>query len=163
MIRDHEGLDRAYEDGHKVFATGDTLYVAGTSSLRDAADDLLIPLGLTRFTKRYSQAERALGANPKIRKVTGHSLGGAVALELASRHPGLETRTYGAPVASATKGERYRSWGDPVASLDFGAKTSFSKSLNPHSYASWDLSSKFAEGTSADGWTADDGEEVRYR
>ncbi len=110
------------------------MYVAGTSSLGDVVDDLALPFGLTKGTQRYSDAERVLQANPKIRRVVGHSLGGAVSLELQRARPELETRTYGAPVVSMTKGERYKSAGDPVSFLDFGAKTTLPTSLNPHSY-----------------------------
>ena len=118
----------------------DSMYVAGTSSLGDVADDLALPFGLTKETQRYIDAERVLKANPKIRRVVGHSLGGAVALEMQRAQPELKTRTYGAPVVSMTPGDRYRSAGDPVAALDFGAKTSAPKSLNPHSYQ--DLAAK---------------------
>ncbi len=116
------------------------MYVAGTSSLGDAVDDLALPLGLTKGTQRYTDAERVLKANPKIRRVVGHSLGGAVSLELGKQRPYLKTRTYGAPVVSMTPGDRYRSAGDPVAALDFGAKTTAPKGLNPHSYQ--DLAAK---------------------
>jgi pimeloyl-ACP methyl ester carboxylesterase len=134
-LADRVGLDRAYADQRKVFMTGDTLFVAGTSSLGDVADDLALPFGLTKGTQRYIDTERVLKANPKIRRVVGHSLGGAVALELQKDHPELESRTYGAPVVSMTPGERYRSYGDPVSVLDFGSKRTIPHSLNPHSYS----------------------------
>ena len=43
-IPDDWGLKEAYNDSESVVHHGDTLYIAGTHSLRDAADDLLIPL-----------------------------------------------------------------------------------------------------------------------
>ena len=133
-MADRVGLDRAYADPHKVFMTGDSLYIAGTSSFRDVLDDVLLPFGMTKSTVRYGDATRVLQANPKIRRVVGHSLGGAVALEIQKERPDLKSRTYGAPVVSATGGDRYKSLGDPVSFLDFGAKTTLHKGLNPHSY-----------------------------
>ena len=130
-LEDRVGLDKAYQDPRKVYMEGDSMYVAGTSSLGDAADDLALPFGLTRGTQIYTDAERVLKASPKIRRVVGHSLGGAVALEMQRAQPDIKTRTYGAPVVSMTPGERYKSAGDPVAALDFGAKTTAPKSLNP--------------------------------
>ena len=40
---DDWGLKEAYNDSESVVHHGDTLYIAGTHSLRDVADDLLIP------------------------------------------------------------------------------------------------------------------------
>ncbi len=117
-------------DPRKVHMEGDSMYVAGTSSLGEAMDDRARPVGLTKGTKRYIDAERVLQANPKIRRVVGHSLGGAVSLELGKQRPDLKTRTYGAPVVSVTPGERYKSAGDPVAALDFGATMTAPKSIN---------------------------------
>jgi len=139
-IEDRVGLDKAYADEHKVYMEGDSLFVAGTSSLGDAVDDLALPFGLTRGRQRYSDASRVLNSNPKIRRVVGHSLGGDVSLELGKERPDLKTRTYGAPVVSMTGGERYRSAGDPVSAFDWGAKTTAPTSLNPHSYQ--DLANK---------------------
>ena len=43
-MEDSVGLDKAYALDSGVLPVGDTLYVAGTKSLRDAWDDLKIPL-----------------------------------------------------------------------------------------------------------------------
>jgi pimeloyl-ACP methyl ester carboxylesterase len=139
-IEDRVGLDRAYDDDRRVYMEGDSMFVAGTSSLGDVMDDVALPFALTKGTQRYIDAERVLKANPKIRRIVGHSLGGAVALELQKEHPELKSRTYGAPVVSMSSGERYKSAGDPVAALDFGAKTTAPTTLNPHSYQ--DLAAK---------------------
>ncbi len=133
-INDRVGLDRAYQDERKVFMTGDTLFIAGTSSMGDVLDDIALPFNLTRGTQRYIDAERVLAANPKIRRVVGHSLGGAVSLELQRAHPELKSRTYGAPVMSMSPCERYKSLGDPVSFLDFRARTTLPNSPNPNSY-----------------------------
>ena len=135
MISDAEGLRRAYADNNSVYTAGDTLFVAGTKSLDAWAHNVKIPLGMTNRTPRYEQAARQLSAMPQVRRIVGHSLGGSVALELGAERPELKTRTYGAPVLSASGGERYKEAGDPVSFLDFGAKTSLPGGLNPHSYA----------------------------
>ena len=139
-IEDRAGLDKAYADPHKVYMEGDSLFVAGTSSFGDAVDDIALPFGLAKGTQRYIDTERVLKANPKIRRIVGHSLGGAVSLELGKERPDLKTRTYGAPVVSMSGGERYRSSGDPVSAFDWGAKTTAPTTLNPHSYQ--DLAAK---------------------
>ena len=71
-----------------------------------------------------------------MRRVVGHSLGGAVALELAKNHPRLkETETHGAPVFSFEgSSQRHRHWLDPVAMMDSGADTTVPQELNSHSY-----------------------------
>ena len=103
-VEDRVGVDKAYADPHKVYMEGDSLFVAGTSSVGDAVDDIALPFGLTKGTQRYIDTERVLKANPKIRRIVGHSLGGAVSLELGKERPDLKTRTYGAPVVSMSGG-----------------------------------------------------------
>ena len=137
-LEDREGLSRAYGLDEGVYVDGDNLYVAGTKSWRDVWDDLKIPFHLTSKSERYQNADRVLQSSPQIRRVVGHSLGGAVTLELAKRHPErqLNTETYGAPVASFSSGggKRHRNWQDPVSMLDFGATTELNLGGNPHSY-----------------------------
>ena len=77
-VAPHEGV---YVDGNDV---------AGTKSMRDVWDDLKIPFHMTNSSDRYQQADRILQASPQITRVAGHSLGGAVALELANRHPSAD-------------------------------------------------------------------------
>ena len=136
-MEDRVGLDRAYSLDSGVLADGTTLYVAGTKSIRDVWDDLKIPLGLTSLSHRYGEADRVLDASPQIKRVVGHSLGGAVALELQKSHPqlNLQSETYGAPVMSLSgSNQRHRHWLDPVAIFDWGAQTTLQEGLNPHSY-----------------------------
>lgn len=134
-VEDKAGLDEAYGTSEGVTTKGDTLYIAGTKSFGDALDDLAIPLGMTNTTARHRDASRVLAANPQLTRVVGHSLGGAVALQLQKEKPELQTTTYGAPVASTdSSSERFREAGDPVAALDFGATTTGPSSWNPHSY-----------------------------
>ena len=134
-IDDATGLDRAYAADDSVYVHGDTEYVAGTKTLSDWATDPLIALGMTSSTKRFGEATGVLTKNPQVRHIVGHSLGGSVALELAKDNTKqLDTRTYGAPVFSASGGERYKEHGDPFSILDFGAKTSLPGGFNPHDY-----------------------------
>ena len=144
-ITDAEGLARAYQQGD-AYTHGSTTYVAGSHTARDWYDDVTkVPFwGDTRESHRYKMADRALKANPQVTRAVGHSLGGAVALEAQKQHPGLESRTYGAPVFSPlgreSKAERYRNLGDPVSILDRSAKKSihwrpFSSLSEPHDYS----------------------------
>ena len=134
-MQDREGLDRAYATSEGIFTDGDTEYIAGTKSFGDVVDDLSIPFGMTRGTARYDAAARTLVANPQIRRVVGHSLGGAVALQLQKDIPSLDSRTYGAPVLSFSgSSERMRSLGDPISMFDFGSRETAPETWNPHSY-----------------------------
>ena len=133
-IDDATGLDRAYEADDSVYVHGDTEYVAGTKTLSDWATDPLIALGMTSSTKRFGEAKGVLAKNPQVCHIVGHSLSGSVALELAKDNKQLDARTYGAPVLSASGGERYKELGDPFSILDFGAKTSLPGGFNPHDY-----------------------------
>jgi pimeloyl-ACP methyl ester carboxylesterase len=133
-LTDAEGLSKAYGISEGTYTEGDTLYVAGTKSLRDAWDDLKIPFGLTSKGERYQNASLVLSKMPQVKRIVGHSLGGAIALELAEKK-GLQSVTYGAPVMSTKGGERFKQALDPIAIFDWGAKTALATSANPHSYA----------------------------
>ena len=71
------------------------MYVAGSHTARDWYDDVTkIPFwGNVKNSERYQQADRMLTANPQIRTIVGHSLGGSVSHELQRAHPGLKTVT----------------------------------------------------------------------
>jgi pimeloyl-ACP methyl ester carboxylesterase len=133
-IIDSDGLDKAYASENKIYIEGDTMFVAGTASFGDAVDDVNIPIGMTSRTKRYEQASMALAKSPQVTRIVGHSLGGAVTLQIAQQH-NLVSRTYGAPVMSFSGGDRYRGKFDPVSMFDYGAKTSVVIG-NPHGYTS---------------------------
>ncbi len=155
MKKSFSSLKAAYATPDGIYVAGDTAYIKGSMSAKDWYDDLKIPFGLTSLSTRYKDASRILDKNPQVQRVVGHSLGGAVALELQQRNPELKSVTYGAPVASFKgSSDRHRGWLDPVAFLDFGAQTSLPKQLNPHGYHALaeDKRHKFAPGTFRDGY-----------
>ena len=148
QIPDEWGLKEAYNDPDSVVLHGDTMHIAGTHSLRDVADDLLIPLHLVRNSQRYQQAVAKLRqANGRIKYLTGHSLGGAVAAvlqedaiagNLGPQYRGFrEVRTYGAPLLHSDRIPNlhaYRRGWDPISALDGGAASSSAVGWNAHSY-----------------------------
>jgi pimeloyl-ACP methyl ester carboxylesterase len=165
-MEDRQGLERAYADPHSTYVAGDTLYVAGTkfNGPRDVWDDLKIPFGLTNRSQRYEDASRVLKAMPQIKRIVGHSLGGAVALEIQKTRPDLKSVTYGAPLFTASAGERYKTVLDPIAMFDVGATTTVQRGLNPHSYHH--IANRFhtfARGTSENGYSNADGSSSLYR
>ena len=141
-------LKEAYNDDESVVNHGDTLYIAGTHSLRDVLDDALIPLHLVRNSQRYQQALAALQrANGRVKYLSGHSLGGAVAAvlqedaiagRLGPKYRGFrEVRTYGAPLMHSDhipNLHAYRRAWDPISAFDGGAATSSAPTWNPHSF-----------------------------
>ena len=137
------GLDNAYKSNNKISIQDDTMYLAGTSNLQDVWDDLKIPLGLTKFSQRYQDADNLLKTNPQIKRLVGHSAGGASAIELQKRHPShtFDITTYGAPLVQmgGQKYKRFRKSGDLISGLDDGAIT-YKGSVNPkeaHSYLNY--------------------------
>ena len=119
-------LNKTYNSASKLHVEGDTLYIAGTSNKQDVYDDLTkVPFyGDVRESKRYKDVIETVKKNPNFQKITGHSLGGSVALEVEKSIPNTyETTTYGAPVFGGFKGgSRYRHYGGPISAFDFGAK-----------------------------------------
>ena len=125
------------------------MYIASTKSLNDAKDDVLrIPFwGNSRNIQRYQDARDALLEHPEVKHITGHSLGGSVALQLQKDYNHIDsTRTFGAPVfditphmgATTATNDRYRNYGDPFSAFDSNANSSVDFSgLNPfvnHNY-----------------------------
>lgn len=154
-ITDKEGLERAYASPSNTYVIGDTLYIAGTQfgkflsgmipshwgsgefskGGKDVWDDVSkVPVwGDVKNSTRYGEAHTAFKANPNIKLVVGHSLGGSVALELQKQYPHLASRTYGAPVfdpfgsdarSKQSNVDRYRNYLDPVSIFDRSANDS---------------------------------------
>ena len=138
------GLRKAYESNKSTFVEGDTLYVAGTKTLKDWYDNFTkLPFGLTKNADRYKDAENALRENPQVKNSVGHSLGSSVSVELTKQHPEkqLELKAlYASPFVdfgSKTHENRYRHFGDVISMFDKGAKTVDIGLVNPlkaHSY-----------------------------
>ena len=130
------------------------LYIAGTSGLRDVIDDTLIPLRLVRNSERYQQALEALhNADGRVKYLSGHSSGGAVAAvlqedalagRLGPRYRGFrEVRTYGAPLLHSDhipNLHAYRHPYDPISALDAGAALAPTPGWNPHSFRGFNRS-----------------------
>ena len=132
-ITDADGLARAYQQGD-AYMHGKTLYIAGSHTARDWMDDLTrIPLwrplfGGSKAIHRYQMAQQAARAT-KPDTVVGHSLGGAIALQMQKEDPTLQSRTYGAPVfdplGQNPSEDRLRSRFDPVSILYRGPKAAW--------------------------------------
>ena len=141
------GLSKAYASNNSTHIDGDTLFIAGTKTAMDVFSDWVkIPLGLTRYSTRYKEAEEVLKANPQVKNLVGHSYGSAVSDELSKRNESkqLNTTMYGSPFVqlSGEKHEnRFRHKFDPVSFLDRGAKTvdlGLVSPLKSHGYAGYD-------------------------
>jgi hypothetical protein len=170
---DAEGEDRAYAQGD-TYVEDNKLYVAGSHTLTDWFDDVTkipqwqyVPPGLNvaidfmnswlgkkllgtgdlRQAERYKAGREALLNNKKIDWVGGHSLGGAVALQLQKDFPNRvkKTVTWGAPVLDlfgtqkAEVGQenvdRQSNKGDLVSIFDNSAK----KTNHPDPFSSGSL------------------------
>ena len=141
--RNQIGLDSAYKSDNKISIKDDTMFLAGTSNLEDVWDDLKIPLGLTKFSQRYQDADNLLKSNHQIKKIVSHSMGGIVSLELQKQHPNrdFDITTYGAPVLQigGQKYKRFRHAGDLISGFDDGAIT-YKGTINPkvaHKYSGY--------------------------
>lgn len=129
------GLDRAYGNSEHTYVQDGVLYVAGTNPtrMRDLLDDALLPLGGVKRTARYDDAIHAMRGR-KIQKVVGHSLGAAVAKQVAADYD-VDASFYALPGITLRPDRRsHRQWFDPVSLFDRGAKR-HRPTLNPHSYA----------------------------
>ena len=148
---DEAGLTKAYSKARGVYydPATKTEFVKGSTTATDWYDDFTkFPFGNTANSERYNQAWSAYNdlsaSGQPVDRIVGHSLGGAVALEMANnlrkKGKNVETRTYGAPVLDLmprafqkNAPERYRHPLDPVSIADRGAKWGSVKAY-PHSY-----------------------------
>jgi hypothetical protein len=153
-LEDRVGLQRAYDQGDS-YTRGDTMYVAGSNTWTDWGDDVSkIPFwGDVRKSTRYEQADKMLKANPQVHTIVGHSLGGSVAHQLQSDHPGLKSVTYGSPSISWGRENRFRNAYDVFSVFDRGATQSYHP--DPLSYTSLTHDyHNFKNTSSTDGSTA---------
>jgi hypothetical protein len=113
-----------------------TLYIAGTSRLQDIGDDikLVLPGQGIGSTFKYREVMQFLEKHKNVKRIVGHSLGGAIA-EAIGRQFHLPYTLYNSPVASWEEGKgHHRVFGDWVSLLDMGAQTSWPHSWNVHDY-----------------------------
>lgn len=103
------GLHKAYASKSGLYSNGDTLFVAGTRDAADVASWPTLPF-TGRLTRRYFDAARIA---PGHNRFVGHSLGGAVAVDLAHDFGGVSV-TYGSPMLGQ---ESHGNLLDPVAVL----------------------------------------------
>ena len=107
-ITDADGLDEAYKSPNRTYINGNTLYIAGTKGNLIGNDWLqnYQHIGIPFITgqkvrvdqtERYKQAIAAYKSHPEVKNLVGHSLGGAVALELKKDNRDLTGRVYGTP------------------------------------------------------------------
>jgi len=133
-ISDEDGLTKAYEAKNGLYQHYNKLFIAGTRDFPiDHLDDLRIPFGKTLDGKRGRDAEAYYLSHHEIDTTIGHSLGGAIALNLQSKYKQkgdnpygiIQSKTFGSATASlpGSGGDRIRYFGDPISALDFGATT----------------------------------------
>jgi len=129
-------LDQAYSHPDNVVVKGDTMYIAGTHSMRDVITDISIPFGMIERTERYRQARDILAKNPDVTTVVGHSLGGIIAEHLVKNSSHLSAVSYSAPSISNYRNVEYRrNYLDPISGLNISAaSTRYSLRRNPHGY-----------------------------
>ena len=157
---DAEGMDRAYAQGD-VYGEGNKEYVAGSHTARDWFDDFTkipqwqyVPPGLfdsvdlmnsapgrlifgtgdLRQSERYKRARDYLVAHPEVTFLDGHSLGGAVVLQLQKDYPerNLKTFTQGAPVLDLLGTQK----------AEIGAENVMRVSNNGYIVSAFDMSAK---------------------
>lgn len=136
-ILDREGLDRAYASGDsKLYKNQDVLYIAGTSDIGDVIDDLRIPLGDIKNSKRYIDAQTFLDKNPDISKIVSHSMGSAVSAELVKNNPQIKNSNYyGSPFISVTNTDKntFKNINDPISMFDMTASLPTANDMQPTS------------------------------
>lgn len=117
------GFELAYSLPGGVAIIGNTMYIAGTKGAMDVVRDIKLPL--TRRNARYRTAMEQLALNPQVKYIEGHSLGGAVAKEIAKERLDLKVVTYNAPTLPSEMPNvlAIRWQGDPVSALDSSART----------------------------------------
>jgi hypothetical protein len=113
------------------------MYISGTHSAHDVITDIAIPFHILKYTDRYKQAKQILSLNPNVKRIVGHSLGGAIMTELIKDNPGLTGIGYGSPnVFPHPRIEYKRHRGDPVSMFNINSTQSLYIG-NPHSVSGY--------------------------
>jgi hypothetical protein len=149
FTRDEYGLQKAYENTPTTGTYYDektrTLYIRGSQTKRDWIDNFtrLPNWGESHDIEMYHKAEDAYNKlimeGKPVDRVVGHSLGGAMALQLQKDKDIPLSRTFGAPVLDIglnhkNLAERYRHPADPVSILDTKSHWGNIQAF-PHTYA----------------------------
>ena len=153
-----EQMKRAYNSKNNIYLdeqTG-TMNISGTKlpstsnqfSVKDLISDIKVPFS-TWFEddQRFKDAEKFfLNNRSKIKNITGHSLGSAVAEHLNDKYKlendNIQIFLYGSPRVSMTERKRnvksYRHYLDPISVFDRSAMMSKSDDINPHNYTGYE-------------------------
>lgn len=113
--------ERAYSSPEGVYVYGDTEAIAGSRGPFWGTDwrQNLTQLGIPFLTTgkpnteeldKFKAAEKAYLAHPGIKHLVGHSQGGAVAIALAQKYPGLTGNVYGTPYVDIFGKEATKDW-----------------------------------------------------
>ncbi len=115
--------------------------VAGTHNLKDWGTDLYLAFGKLKDTNRYKEARNILNeakrkyGNDIETKISGHSLGGAIAQYVGGKDDKVYTLDKGATIGQKTRSNEnaYRTDGDIVSALN--ANSTRMKTLNNYNKA----------------------------
>ena len=123
--------DDLSSDKHQVYYNKDKnkllFNVNGTQSASDWVTDAYLGAGHLKDTSRYQESKKILEKskqkyNPSSTSVSGHSLGGSIAQNIAGKDDNIVTLDSGYTIGQRTRGKSYRTAGDIVSLLGSTAK-----------------------------------------
>lgn len=153
-----EQMRRAYNSKNNIYLdeqTG-TMNISGTHlpspsnqfSVRDLISDIKVPFkSWFEDDSRFKEAEKFfLNNRSKIKNITGHSLGSAIAEHLNDKYKlendNIQIYLYAAPRISMHEKKRnvksYRHYNDLISIFDRSAMMSKSSDINPHNYTGYE-------------------------
>ena len=153
-----EQMKRAYNSKNNIYLdeqTG-TMNISGTHlpspsnqfSVRDLISDIKVPFSAWfESDQRFKDAEKFfLNNRSKIKNITGHSLGSAIAEHLNDKYnlqnDNVQIYLYAAPRISMREKKpnvkSYRHYNDLISIFDRSSMMSKSSDINPHNYTSYE-------------------------